>query len=128
MSEEIHAGQPAKYKSPEKLKEKADEYFLEAFKHGWKITITGLALWLGFQSRQSIYDYGKRGKFSYVIKNAILKVENAYESRLYDSNAGGAIFSLKNMGWRDDRNFNIGGQEDNPLNITITVVKGKNGS
>ena len=105
-----HPGQPAKYTSCEELKKKADGYFAEAIEKGWKITITGLALWLGFQSRQSIYDYEKHGEFSYVIKNARLKVENAYESRLYDSNAG-----------KDDRNLNVGGQEDNPLNITVTV-------
>jgi len=36
------------------------------------------------------------------------------------------IFWLKNRdknNWRDDKNLNIGGQEDNPLNISITVNK-----
>lgn len=119
--EKKHPGQPAKYNSAEELKQRADEYFNQAIAKGWKITITGLALWLGFASRQSIYDYEKQGEYSYAIKNARMKVENAYESRLYDSNAGGAIFALKNLGWRDDKNLNIGGQEDNPLNITVTV-------
>jgi len=50
-----------------------------------------------------------------------MQFENAYESRLYTGQAGGAIFALKNMGWKDDKNLNIGGQEDNPLSITVTV-------
>jgi len=108
--EKKHPGQPAKYSSPQELKEKADEYFKEAIEKGWKITVTGLALWLGFESRQSIYDYEKHGEFSYIIKNARMKVENAYESRLYDNNAGGAIFALKNMGWRDEKSFDLKGE------------------
>ena len=108
--EHEHPGQPAKYSSPEELKQKADEYFTEAIKEGWKITVTGLALWLGFVSRQSIYDYEKHGEFSYIIKNARMKVENAYESRLYTGQAGGAIFALKNMGWKDKQEFEHSGE------------------
>ena len=64
-------------------------------------TITGLALALGFCSRQSMYDYEKKEKFTYTIKNARLRVENSYEQHLFGKSAGGAIFGLKNMGWSD---------------------------
>lgn len=64
-------------------------------------TITGLALFLGFESRQSIYDYEKNGQFSYTVKEARLRVENGYEKALMSKNSTGAIFALKNFGWSD---------------------------
>jgi hypothetical protein len=110
------AGQPAYYKTPEELEFKIDEYF----KHGVKKrqivvgkppnqetieieipTITGLAYFLGFESRQSLYDYGKRDEFSYIIKKAQLFIEVNYEEMLHYGNTTGAIFALKNMGWKD---------------------------
>lgn len=64
-------------------------------------TVTGLALFLGFESRQSLYDYQKKIEYSYLIKRARLRIENAYEKNLhYDKNTG-SIFALKNMGWID---------------------------
>lgn len=64
-------------------------------------SITGLAIFLGFESRQSMYDYLKKPDFSYSIKKALLKVENSYESGLWLEKPTGVIFALKNMGWTD---------------------------
>jgi hypothetical protein len=58
-------------------------------------------LHLGFASRQSFYDYEERGEYSYIIKNARLRVEKGYELRLHGNNPTGSIFALKNMGWSD---------------------------
>lgn len=68
-----------------------------------KPTITGLALALGFESRQSMYDYEKKEAFSYTIKRARLEIENSYEQdiRNPDLTPTGAIFALKNFGWSD---------------------------
>ena len=64
-------------------------------------TISGLCYYLGFDSRQSFYDYEKREEFSYTIKRARLRIEMAYEDRLHSSTPAGAIFALKNFGWSD---------------------------
>lgn len=64
-------------------------------------TITGLAYHLGFESRQSFYDYEKEQQFSYTIKRARLFIEKEYEEQLSVGNTVGAIFALKNMGWKD---------------------------
>lgn len=64
-------------------------------------TITGLAIHLGFESRQSFYDYEKRDGYSYTIKRARLFIEREYEELLQVGNTTGAIFALKNMGWID---------------------------
>lgn len=66
-------------------------------------SITGLALYLGFESRQSIYDYEKNGEYSYTIKRARLRVEASYEQYLLTQSATGAIFALKNFGWVDNK-------------------------
>ncbi len=91
------AGQPARYDDPAKMSEAIEAYFAS----GGKLTITGLAYSLGFESRQSFYDYEDRPAFSYIIKRARLRVENCYEENLQGTSPTGSIFALKNMGWKD---------------------------
>lgn len=79
------------------------------------LTITGLALVLGFESRQSLYDYEKMDGYSYIIKKARLRVENGYEKSLHKQTNSGAIFALKNMGWSDRV------EEKVESNIVITI-------
>lgn len=64
-------------------------------------TVAGLAKALGFEDRQSIYDYKGREGFSCAIKDAILSIEEYAEKHLYIGKATGAIFWLKNHGWKD---------------------------
>jgi hypothetical protein len=64
-------------------------------------TITGLCYYIGFESRQSFYDYELRPEFSYTVKRARLFIEQEYEEQLITGNTVGAIFALKNMGWKD---------------------------
>ena len=64
-------------------------------------TISGLAFYLGFESRQSFYDYEQREEFSYTIKRCRLFMEAHYEARLQGNNPAGSIFWLKNAGWSD---------------------------
>ena len=102
------AGQPAYYSTAEELQSAIDDY-LES--DDCDFTITGLALSLGFCSRQSFYDYEERPEYSYTIKKARLHIEHSYEKGLRSKDAGGAIFALKNMGWKDktehDNNHNF---------------------
>ena len=104
---------PPIYKTPLELEVKVDKYFeswhnkKEVITSAWvKIqvpykTITDLAIYLWFESRQSFYDYEKRGKFSYIIKRARLFIEREYEEKLHLQSPTGAIFALKNMWWKD---------------------------
>lgn len=105
-------GRPRKYNTAEELQEAIDAYFEETK----DVTITGLALFLGFESRQSLYDYAEQEQFSYIIKRAKFKVEHAYELRLINSSSPtGAIFALKNMGWKDKTEREI----TTPQGITV---------
>lgn len=104
-------GRPPKYKTVEELEDNIQAYWDMLSEGKEKPTITGLALFLGFESRQSFYDYENNGDFSYTIKKARLKIESIYEQNLHSGNPSGSIFALKNFGWKDtqqiDTNIHI---------------------
>jgi hypothetical protein len=64
-------------------------------------TLTGLALHLGFHSREQFERYESKGKFAANLKKARLRIEAIYEKKLHQTTFGGAIFALKNLGWVD---------------------------
>ena len=114
-------GRPSHYTDPGQLEAAIQEYF--ANDEGKK-TITGLAYHLGFESRQSLYDYEQKGDFSYIIKRARLKVEIGYEEALSGQMCTGAIFALKNMGWRDNQRTELTGADGKDLNYNVTLNLG----
>lgn len=94
-------GRPLKFETADELEAAIQAYFDNQVESKAPITISGLAYFLGFESRQSIYDYKERQKFSYILKRATFFVESCYEEKLSGTTPTGAIFALKNMGWRD---------------------------
>ena len=120
-----NAGRPPKYKSAEEIQEKIDQYFEECKgkplldaggkqiynKLGYPViigdkppTITGLALALGFTSRQALLNYQGKKEFVDTITRAKARVEQYTEERLFDKEgSSGAQFSLRNnfKGWND---------------------------
>lgn len=109
-------GRPPHFKNVEDLQEQVDQYFKTGVKERTFVlgkapnqysvtvpvpTITGLCIFLGFESRQSFYAYEDREEFCYTIKRARLFIENEYEEMLSYGNTTGAIFALKNFGWID---------------------------
>ena len=126
-------GRPPKYECADDLQLEIHKYFTEGVKkrivligrppNQEKIeievpTITGLTLYLGFESRQSFYDYENNSKFSYTIKRARLFIECEYEEQLQVGNTTGAIFALKNMGWTDKMETTLQGGEK-PIEISF---------
>ena len=99
------------YETPEELQAAISDYINS---NTGKLTITGLAYHLGFESRQSFYDYEKRENFSYTIKRARLFIENEYEKLLISNNTTGAIFALKNFGWTDKQEIAHSGEINIP--------------
>ncbi len=138
--------QLAKYKSVEELTLAIDNYFdncpdkRTVVFEGRLIdipcpTITGLALFLGFASRQSFYDYEENKLFSYAIKKARLKIENVYEKNLHSTMPAGSIFALKNMGWQDtpapesstsfyNNNITVNVISPRAANLTKAIIEG----
>ena len=121
------AGRPRKYETPEELENKIDEYFEsgctvkeviitnQKSKTVKTPTISGLAIYLGFESRQALYDIEKNKEFSYTIKRARTRMEMHYEELLQSGVTTGAIFALKNFGWTDKQVVEHQGNEDKPL-------------
>ena len=120
-------GRHPMYKSKQEIQEKINKYFKECEgkvledkdgnpilnKYGGVIiigskppTITGLALALGFASRQALLNYQDREEFNDTITRAKSRVEQYAEERLFDRDgSNGAQFSLKNNfnGWNADK-------------------------
>ena len=123
--EQKHIGRPLMYNSVEEMQEKIDQYFVdcegELFrdddgeivydKFGKPIimnakppTVTGLALALGFTSRQALLNYQNRDEFFDAITRAKTRIEEYVEGRLFDKDGvTGAKFSLANnfKNWTD---------------------------
>lgn len=113
-----------RYSSPEEMQVKIDEYF-EACQgeiltdangdvvlyRGQPVivnrhppTVTGLALALGFTSRQALLNYQAKAAFLDTVTRAKARVEQYTEERLFDRDGvQGAQFSLRNnfKGWSD---------------------------
>jgi hypothetical protein len=113
---------PLKYKTVAELQKAIDEYFEDCKgeplldedgtaltdKHGNPIilgakppTVTGLALALGFNSRQALLNYQVKKQFHDTITRAKSRCEAYAEGRLFDRDGSkGAQFSLAhNFGW-----------------------------
>ena len=123
-------GRPPMFSDPDMLQEKINEYFdtgrdtrTIATGNGTVeipvYTICDLAYFLGFESRQSLYDYEDKIKFTYIIKRARLKIESKYEQNLQFNNATGSIFALKNMAWYDRQELT--GKDGKDLNAKVTI-------
>jgi hypothetical protein len=119
------AGRPSKYKTAKQMQKIIDEYFKSCEgeilknedgeivfdKYGQPViinrkppTVTGLALALGFNSRQSLLNYQDKAEFLDTITRAKSRIEEYAESRLFDKDGvNGAKFNLINnfKGWKD---------------------------
>lgn len=127
-------GAPPMYKTVQQMQEKIDEYFNlcegEMFfdengcpmvtEKGFPIykvnpkppTVTGLALALGFTSRQALLNYQAKDDFVDTVTRAKSRVEEYAETRLFDKDgANGAKFSLANNfeGWREKQDLRVDG-------------------
>lgn len=116
-------GRPPLYSNAEEMQLAIDAYFGG---DGIK-TISGLAYHLGFESRQSFYDYESREGFSYTIKRARTKIEIHYEEKLQGTTPTGPIFALKNLGWKDRSEIAPVDPDGNSIQpvININVIRTK---
>jgi hypothetical protein len=108
------------FKTNEELADAIDNYFEEhcgiTYNDEGKVdfckppTVSGLALYLGFADRQSLYDYKKQEAHSCTIKKAITRMEQFAEEQLFAGKTPtGAIFWLKNHRWSDKQEIELSG-------------------
>lgn len=138
---ENKSGRPPMYKTPEEMQVAIDKYFEDCSgeyvvidgcvavdKNGYPIktkerplTITGLALALGFTTRQSLLNYEGDPAFLDTIKKAKSRIEQYAEERLFDKEGvNGAKFNLSNnfKGWSEKQ------QIDSNVNLSPVVFTG----
>lgn len=133
-------GRSLKYETAEEIQLVIDRYFDKCQgdllkdeegepiydKHGQPViigkppTVTGLALALGFTSRQALLNYQDRIEFFDTISIAKARIEEYTEARLFDRDGvNGAKFSLTNnfKGWKDTQTIENTGPNGGPLLI-----------
>lgn len=133
-------GKKPKFESPEDMKAIVDEYFRKCkgrqvtneetgepmfTKWGQPIivgahppTMVGLALALGFSSRQGLQSWKAKKGYREVLMEAVSRIEEYTEQRLFDKDGiNGAKFSLMyNFGWRDQK------KEEEKQVASVTII------
>lgn len=144
MADNNKVGRPPRFSSAEEIQSIIDKYFKECegrplldknkepVLNKWEQpiiigacppTVTGLALALGFNSRQTLLNYQDKEEFMDTITRAKARVEAYAESRLFDKDgANGAKFSLSNnfKGWAEKQE--IDNTIRNPHGEVFSVV------
>jgi hypothetical protein len=113
------AGRPCKFQNASQMQLAVDDYFATRDDSN-RPTVTGLALALDL-TREGLTNYEARDEFYDTVKKAKARVQEFIENRLYDPNATGCIFNLKNnFGWKDQNATDIttGGDK-----ITVGLVR-----
>jgi hypothetical protein len=101
-------GRPIKFETPEDIWNEAVKYFEESKNASGKYqpTMDGLTFHMGFSSRSSWVDYGKRSpEFSHMVDKIKMFVRSCYEKQLYGFAWAGSQFALRNIGkedWKDE--------------------------
>lgn len=76
-------------------------------------TVTGLALHLGFSSKNTLYEYAEKIEFSDSIKKGLSRIEKYHEiATSRGDKCTGNIFILKNFGWKDRIEQEITGKQE----------------
>ena len=137
-------GNVPKYKTPQEMETKIVEYFKacepklmtvtdgdgneqpvivkgEPYYKQEPPTKSGLALYLGFADRQSLYDYEKKKGFTCIIKRAKLALSEHHEKGLDKDKCTGHIFWLKCNGSKEPVNEWNDKAEDLPANEDRTI-------
>lgn len=89
-------------------------------------TVTGLAFYLGFHSRQTLLNYQARKEFKDVITKAKMRVEMYTEEALFNRDtSNGARFSLQNnfKGWREEHTSEEDGNQKEIVIVEMTRRK-----
>ena len=122
VAEKNPGGRPCKFQDLDALQIIIDEYFVSRAEAGLPFTITGLALALD-TSRETLMDIENENgsytkEYSDAIKKAKLRCQNYAEKHMFTArNPAGAIFALKNYGWKDKIETEITGLNGQPVQV-----------
>jgi len=114
-------GRPPIFKTPEEFDAIASAFFAEREALEQPPTVNGLALALGM-TRETLLRYEEKPEFSDTVKAIRHRLEDAWERRLGNTACTGAIFWLKNQGWRDKTEQEHTGPNGSNLFAGIKVI------
>lgn len=102
--EELLSAPQGRGQTPPGVAKAAKRYFALCRARGTRPTMTGLALALGYSDRQELFAAAapRDDRLAAALRRAKTMVEMHYETQLCERAAAGAVFALKNSGWRDD--------------------------
>jgi len=121
-------GRPRKLTSAIKAKKLINKYFQDCKINDEPITYCGYALALGFSKRDTVAEYiARNDDLSGPIAAGAMRVQKYYESLLSKAGCNGAIFALKNYGWRDKQEHDVTtqGQPINRLEIQVASTEAR---
>lgn len=94
-------GKALKYSKPDLLLKRGLEYIQQRNKEKKPVLYSGMLLWLGL-SRSSFLEYGKRRGYGEIVDTLKTYIQKDYEELLHSGKPVGAIFALKQFGWKDE--------------------------
>jgi len=107
-------GRPPLWRSAKELRKAIEDYFNTSSLK----SMSGLTLALGFQDRDALLSYEKKGEFSGTVKWARLKVAQYYEEQAQQvKNPSFQIFALKNFGWSDKQEIEHSGKIEGVIRL-----------
>lgn len=116
-------GRPRKLESAVHFDDLVDAYIDFCYEVDEPLTITGLALFVGFHNQRDLHRFrSEQPDFAPSVNRAIAMVESAYERNLHGTTSTGSIFALKNFGWTDKTEHEITGAGGGPVLIRRVVV------
>jgi hypothetical protein len=116
------SGGTPQYEKKSKGKTEPTELSEPAVKDAEPATLSGLALYLGFNSLADFEYYEQHGEFAAALQRSRLRLQAIYESRLLHQSPTGAMFALKSFGW-DERAENKTGNDGAPEILTIEIIE-----
>lgn len=139
----------AKYGKPEEMEARINEYFAQfenpqplldqdgrvlCDKYGKPVfkesapTQSGLALFLGFSNRCSLWEYGNKPTFARVIETARTRIGAFLEKQaLFGKNPNAAMFLMQNLndGWKDSKFLESDNRAQAPKIACVVFVDGR---
>lgn len=107
------------FKTPEELEKRIIEYEEYLEDTGKRPMITGLMLFLGISEKSTLHKLANTDGYSHLIKRALTFVECEYEEMLGKPSVAGAIFALKNLGWKDRQEIETDINFKNGINLNV---------
>jgi hypothetical protein len=118
-------GRPATYSCADEMESRIEDYFALCDNKTEPYTLADLALFLGFSSRQSLWEYRtRRPEFTDTIEKAKTAIEGQRVRAMLSGkqNTTGAIFDLKcNFGYQDKQQIEVEATYKHQVNLESVI-------